>query len=107
MAARVLAVLAALLCVGVLVATFAIWRNQDASPAWWFVALLVVAIAGLGYGVTSGARHGPVLIAASALVSMLGVLAIFSVGLLLLAAGALGFVASALIGVRARGAAAP
>lgn len=88
-------------------AVFAITREQGDSPARWFVALLALATAGLGYGVTRGARRGPVLIAASVLVSMLGVLAIFSVGLLLLAAGALGFVASALTGFKARDVALP
>ena len=102
-ASRLLAGLAALLTVGVLVAVFAITRDQGDSPAWWFVALLVVAVAGLGYGAAGGPRRGTVLTAASALVLILGVLAVFSVGLILLVAGVLGVVASRTTVVSARG----
>ena len=96
MASRLISAVAAVLSLGVLVAIYRITADQGDSPAGWFVALLVVAMAGLGYGVTSGPRRGAVLMAASVLVSLLGLLAIFTVGLLLLAAGAAGFVASAM-----------
>ena len=89
-----LAGLAALLTLGVLVAIFEITRDQGGSPAWWFVALLVLDLAGLAYGTTRGPRHGAVLTSASVLAMMLGVLAVFSVGLPLLAAGALGLLAA-------------
>ena len=107
MAARLLAGLAALLSVGVLVAAFAVWRDQGSSPAWWFVALLVVAIAGFGYGVTNGERSATVLTSASFLVLALGLLAVLSVGLPLLVAGSLGLVASRTTRVSARGAEVP
>jgi hypothetical protein len=90
----VFSALAALLTLGVLVAYFQIMADQGDPPAGWFVGLLVVAMAGFAYGVTNGAGREVVLMVASCLVGALGLLAIFSVGLLLLASGALGFFAS-------------
>lgn len=76
-------------------------------PAWWFVVLLLAALAGLGYGTTPGERRGPVLTAASALLLVLGVLGLLTVGLPLLLAGGLGLVASRTPVVTAPGAAGP
>ena len=91
---RVLAAAAALVTLGVLGALVAITRAQGESPAWWFVALLLVAATGLGYGTTRGVRRGAVLTAASGLLMVLGLLGILSIGLPLLFAGVLAFVAS-------------
>lgn len=102
-----LAGLAALLGVGVLVAIVAITREQGGSPAWWYVALLVVAMAGLGYGATRGPRRRAVLVSASVLALVLGVLGVFSVGLPLLVAGVLGVVASCATAVSVPDAATP
>jgi hypothetical protein len=91
---RVLAAVATVLALGVLVAVFAITDSQGSSPALWFVVLLAAACTGLGYGAVGGPQRGAVLISASLLVLMLGVLAIFSVGLPLLVAGVLGVIGS-------------
>jgi hypothetical protein len=103
----VLAALAAFLTLGVLATTFAITSDQDDFPAWWFVALVVVALAGLLYGTTSGPRRGPVLRASSGLVLLLGLLALASVGWPLVIAGAAGLVAAQARLVSSPGAAAP
>jgi len=104
---RVLAGLAALLGVGVLVAIVQITGDQGGSPAGWYIALLVLAIIGLGYGATGGPRRATVLTSTSVLTLVLGLLGVFSVGLPLLLAGALGLVASRSTGVSARGVAVP
>jgi hypothetical protein len=107
MPSRVLAAVAALLSLGVLGALAAITRGQGEAPAWWFVAALLVATTGLGYGSTRGAHRGVVLIAASGLLMTLGLLGILSIGLPLLLAGVLAFVASQSRGVTPLGAAGP
>lgn len=104
---RVLAAAAAVLTAAVLAAMFAITRDQGDSPAWWFVAMLTVALAGLGYGATSGPHRRPVLTSASVLVLLLGLLALLSVGPPLLVAGVLGFVSSRTTVVTGAGAATP
>jgi hypothetical protein len=91
---RVLAAGAVLLSVAVLVALFAITGAEGDSPAWWYVVLLLAAVTGLGYGMTSGSHRVTALLVASILLLALGLLGIFSVGLPLLLAGVLGLVAA-------------
>ena len=107
MTSRVLAAVAALLTLGVLGALVAITSDQGESPASWFMVLLLVATAGLGYGTTRGSRRGVVLTAAGGLLMALGLLGILTIGLPLLLAGVLAFVASQSPSASPAGAAGP
>jgi hypothetical protein len=64
--------------------------TEDGSPAWWALAVLVVGIAGSAYAVRKRVpyRRAALVVSAVGLLA-LGFLAIFSVGLPLLLAGAL------------------
>jgi hypothetical protein len=104
---RVLAAAAAVVTAAVLGAAVVITRDQGDTPAWWFITLLAVGLAGLAYGATSGPHRGPVLTSASVLVLLLGVLALLTVGLPLVVAGVLGFVAARTAEVTPSGAATP
>ena len=107
MAARVLAVVAALISLGVLGAIVAITIDQGGWPAWWFIALLVLAASGLGYGATNGPHRVAVVTSTSILMILLGVLALLTVGLPLLVAGVLGLVSAGATRVSACDAAVP
>lgn len=91
-----IAVTAAVLALGMLVVYLSIMWQQDGQPAVWVVAVFVVAAAAAGYGavVTSRYRRASLLLAGLVLL-VLGVLAILSIGLPILAAGALCLIAAA------------
>ena len=89
-----LAAVAALLSIGVLAALVVITRDQGSPTASWFIALLVAASAGLGYGTTNGPHRRAALLTASVLLLLLGILGLLTVGLPLLVAGALGVAAA-------------
>ncbi len=88
------AVAACVLSVGVLVLYLSIIREQGGEPAAWAVAALVVASAGSGYGSVGAAPYrGGALVAAGAVLVLLGLVAILTIGLPMLLAGALCVVA--------------
>jgi hypothetical protein len=81
----------------VMIALYAvIIADQSGEPAWWFVSLMAVAIACAAYG---SARTLPMrrwaLLACAVLLTGLGALAILSIGLPILIAGALAWIAFA------------
>ncbi|MEO5653574.1 MAG: hypothetical protein ABIN79_07055 [Marmoricola sp.] len=107
MSSRVLAAIAMALSLGVLAAAFAITQTEGDRPASWFVLVVATASIGLGYGTAGGAHRRGVLLASSGALVPMGLLGLLTVGLPLLLAAALGFVA-ALTQPRARsGAAGP
>ncbi len=95
MIARVLAAAASVLALTVLAVGFAITGAQDDRLPWWFVLVVALASAGLGYGVTRGPHRRPVLFAASAGLALMGLLGLLTIGLPLLLAAVLGTVAGA------------
>ena len=94
MVSRILAAVAALLAAAVTVAAVLIPRSQGNSPAWWFIALVLSATAALGWCATTPTPRRGVLLGASGLLQVLGVLAVFSVGLPLILAAAIGLLAA-------------
>lgn len=84
-------VAAAAVLAAVLVGYLAIMRSEDDDPAGWFVALLVaLVVAALVGGLGAGAEWKRTLLGVAALVATaVGVVAIFSVGLPILVAAAL------------------
>ncbi len=94
MVSRILAALAALLSAAVAVAVVVIPRSQGSSPAWWFIALVLCATVALGWCASAQVPRRGVLLGASGLLQVLGVLAVFSVGLLLVLAAAMGLLAA-------------
>jgi hypothetical protein len=69
--------------------------RQGDDPAAWFVAGLAVAAVLAGYGAVGRARgRRPALLAAGALLLVLGLLGILSIGLPIIAAGVLAIVAA-------------
>lgn len=90
------AVPALLLVVGDTVLYLGVLGAQDARPAWWALAVLVLAVLGLAYAVRLAApRRRAVLAACAPVLGLLGLLAIFSIGLPILLAAVLCVVALA------------
>jgi len=68
----------------------AVLAGQQSRPAWWALAVLLLAGLGLGYAVPIAAPGRRAVLAACALVlGLLGLLAILSIGLPILLASAL------------------
>jgi hypothetical protein len=84
---------ASLLALAMLAVYLVVIRQQDGEPALWAVAALVFGAAAAGYGAVPAFRHrrAALLLAGLVLVA-LGMLAILSIGLPILVAGALCFV---------------
>lgn len=97
-----LAVLAAGLALVMVVGYLAVIRQQSGQPALWFLAALIIGAALAGYGARTSSSHrlGVLLVAGIVLV-MLGMLGILSIGLPILVAGLLCFVAAVRTGNRA------
>ena len=92
----VIAVAASVLAVAMFVAYLSVIRQQGGDPAAWAVAALVAGAAGAAYGAVVTAPHRrAALILAGFTLTALGVLAILTIGLPILAAGALCLVAAA------------
>jgi len=91
-----LAALSALIALLMTVVYVAVIRSQgDDSPAWWVLAVLIGAAGLAGAGARQDtARRAPMLAVAGALLLLLGFLAIFSIGLPVVAAGLLALVAA-------------
>ncbi len=89
------AVAASMLALVMLFVYLMVIRQQDGQPAVWAVAILVLGAAAAGYGAVARApyRRGVLLFAGGAL-AVLGVLAILTIGLPILVAGALCLVAA-------------
>lgn len=84
------ALAAAAICAVMTVAYVVLVRSQGETPAAWVVAVLVGAGAAAAYATRLGAAsRRPVLVGAGALLLLLGVLAILSIGLPILLAGTL------------------
>jgi drug/metabolite transporter (DMT)-like permease len=67
----------------------------DESPLWWVQAALVLAaLLALAGAPTGNPRRGPVLLAATGLLAIIGLLGILTIGLPILCAAALTFVAA-------------
>jgi hypothetical protein len=95
------AALVALAMVGVYLAVI---RQQDGEPAAWVVVALLVGAAAAGFGAITSSPYGRAsLLVAGGLLGGLGLLAIFSIGLPIAAAGALCLVAAARPGAESTG----
>jgi hypothetical protein len=65
-------------------------RSQDSDPAWWVVLVLVTGASGAAYASRRSARARlPVLAVSTALLGLLGLAALLSIGLLILLAAGL------------------
>jgi hypothetical protein len=91
-----IAVAASLLAMAMLVAYVSVIRQQGGEPATWAIAALIGGAATAAYGavVVAPYRRAALMLAGLSLMA-LGVLAILSIGLPILAAGALCLVAAA------------
>jgi drug/metabolite transporter (DMT)-like permease len=70
-------------------------RSQGDSPLWWVQAgLVLAALLALAGAPTGNRRRGPVLLAATGLLGVIGLLGILTIGLPILLAAALTFVAA-------------
>ena len=88
--------------VGYLVAYLVIvYRQQDSSPAWWYVALMVATAAMLAL-VAAGQLGRPSLVSATGLLGFATVIALLSIGVLLLPALIAAVMAAAMPGAPAR-----
>ena len=89
------AVAAAVLAVAMAVVYVRLMREQGDRPLWWVLAVLLVGACGAVYGAfATGVRRTTALVCAGAVLFVLGVLAILSIGLPILLAGALCLVAA-------------
>ncbi|GAA2131055.1 hypothetical protein [Nocardioides bigeumensis] len=90
-----LAALAAAALVAVMLVVYVrIMDGQDDSPAWWVVAVLVVGGGAAAYGGVSSTRPARIaLLVATILLGCVGLLAILSIGLPILVASGLCFIA--------------
>jgi hypothetical protein len=87
---------ASLLALAMVVAYLVVIQQQDGEPALWVVTALVLGAAAAGYGAVRAFRHRRLaLLLAGVVLVVLGMLAIFSIGLPILLAGGLCFVAFA------------
>lgn len=101
-----LALTAAVLALAMLLGYLEIMRRESDVPAPWFVAALILGSALAGYGANVGAHHrGPALLLAGLILAVVGMLAILSIGFLVLVAGVLCLVAA--VRSSQRGSAAP
>jgi hypothetical protein len=90
-----LAVGASMVALAMLVAYLAVINSQDEAPAAWAVAVLVLGASGAAYGAVVRAPYRRAALVAAAVVLLgLGLLAILSIGLPILLAGALCLVAA-------------
>jgi len=90
------AMVAAAVALVMLLVYLGIMRQEADSPAPWFVAALVLGVVAAGYGAHPASPHrGSALILAGLVLAAIGVLAIFSIGLPILLAGALCLAAGA------------
>jgi hypothetical protein len=90
-----LALAAAVLAVAMAVVYARLMDEQGDRPLWWVLAVLLVGAGGAVYGaVTTGVRRTTALVASGVLLFLLGVLAILTIGLPILLAGALCLVAA-------------
>jgi drug/metabolite transporter (DMT)-like permease len=89
------AVAAAVLAVAMAVVYVRLMDAQGDRPLWWVLAVLLVGAGGAVYGsIATGVRRTTALIGAGVLLFLLGVLAILSIGLPILLAGALSLLAA-------------
>ncbi|GIM94166.1 hypothetical protein [Paractinoplanes toevensis] len=97
-----LAVAAAVITLIMIAVYLGLISRQGNEPALWFVAGLAVAAVLAGYGAIGAARaRRPALLAAGALLLVLGLLGILSIGLPIIAAGVLAIVAAGRSGIPA------
>ncbi len=93
--ADLVAVAAAVLAVAMAVVYVQLMADQGDRPLWWVLAVLLVGAGGAAYGALStGVRRTTALVGAGALLFLLGVLAVFTIGLPILLAGALSLLAA-------------
>lgn len=86
---------AAALVVGMLVVYLRLIHQQAGEPVAWFVGALVFGAAAAGYGASTGSPHrDAALLVAGLVLTAAGMLAILSIGLPILVAGALCLLAS-------------
>jgi cytochrome bd-type quinol oxidase subunit 2 len=71
--------------VGYLATYLVILHQQESSPAWWYVALLIVAIGMLG-SVVAGRLGRRTLLAAAAVIGFATLIALLSIGIFLVPA---------------------
>ena len=84
------AAVAAVLALGMAGVYLWVMRLESDRPVAWFLAALLLGAGAAGYGASTGSPHrGAALILAGVVLAAMGVLAIFSIGLPVLAAGAL------------------
>jgi hypothetical protein len=89
--------LAAAIGVGMVIVYLEIIGNQGNSPAWWFVALMLIASALAAYGSLGNRDHRLPALALSAFLFVgLGFLSIFTIGLPIMLAAVLAGVGAAL-----------
>ncbi len=89
------AVAAAVLALAMAVVYVRLMAEQGDRPLAWVLAVLLAGAGGAGYGaVVTGVRRTTALVLAGALLVALGVLAVFTIGLPILAAGALSLLAA-------------
>jgi len=89
--------LAAAIGVGMVIVYLVIIDNQGNSPAWWFVALMLIASALAAYGSLGSRDHRLPTLALSAFLFVgLGFLSIFTIGLPIILAAVLAGVGASL-----------
>ena len=87
---------AAAITLFMVVVYLAIMRQEGDSPAAWFLAALVLGVVAAGYGANPASPYrGSALMLAGLVLAAAGMLAIFSIGLPILLAGALCLLAGA------------
>jgi hypothetical protein len=89
---RIMSAAAAAIALVMLVVYLAVIQAQEDSPAVWFVVALAVAGLLAAYGASR--RFRPALLASGALLLVLGLLGILTIGLPLIVAGALAIAAA-------------
>lgn len=96
-----LPLVASVLTLGMLVLYLMLIRQQGGGPAAWAVVVLLMAAGAAGYGAVVGApRRRGALFVAGGLLLVLGLLAILTIGLPILAIGGLCLYAAGDIGTR-------
>jgi hypothetical protein len=91
-----LALAASVLTLAVTGLYLAVLHSQQGSPAWWALTVLVVGFVGTAYAVRPARAHRRTALVLSAVGLLgLGLLALLSIGLPLLVAGALSVAAAA------------
>jgi hypothetical protein len=89
------ALAAAVLAVAMAVVYVQLMAGQGDRPLWWVLAVLLGGAAAGGYGAfATGVRRTTALVGAGAVLVVLGVLAILSIGLPILVAGAVSLLAA-------------